>query len=233
METKDIRHANARRLLAAYKAENNIENGDGITQFAKEWGKARSQVSALMGLTMRKPIGSTLARSLEKLRNKPTGWLDIIHGDSSASIASNPGKKNDKPYMAWVPVITWNMAAKRGAAISWDDLEMADFCYPCMFGDDGISPWTYALEVNTDSMARLTGKSYPEGAVIYVEPDLSEFVVPGDIVIAKVDGQQGALFRELASEGGNNFLKPFNPTYPKIFDTFTVLGKVIGMYQPE
>ena len=91
---------------------------------------------------------------------------------------------------------------------------------------------TYALRVEGDSMTSPSGRSYPEGCVIYVDPEQNN-VVPGDRVIAKLASTQHVVFKQLASDGSRQYLKPLNPIHPPIFDEFEILGRVIGMWMDD
>lgn len=68
---------------------------------------------------------------------------------------------------------------------------------------------TYVLSVSGDSMVNTNGRTYPEGCVIYVDPDQRD-VVSGDRVIAKVNGDNQVTFRVLDVDGRKQFLRPLN-----------------------
>lgn len=69
METIDlIRLDNARRLL---------KEVGGQKAMIEKTGRSQSQISQIMGAKAFKPIGKTVARSLEKTFNKNKGWMDV------------------------------------------------------------------------------------------------------------------------------------------------------------
>ncbi len=70
---------------------------------------------------------------------------------------------------------------------------------------------TYALRVRGDSMVSDRGDSFPEGAVIVVEPELA--AAPGDYVIA-LNAENETTFKQLVKDGGELYLKPLNSRYP-------------------
>lgn len=78
-------------------------------------------------------------------------------------------------------------------------------------------------------MTAPTGRSFPEGIDIFVDPEQRGGVVPNDFVIAKINGRDAVTFKQLACEEGRPYLRPLNPSpkYEPIFDEFRVLGKVI------
>ncbi|WP_143072385.1 MULTISPECIES: LexA family transcriptional regulator [unclassified Variovorax] len=70
---------------------------------------------------------------------------------------------------------------------------------------------TYALRVSGDSMVSETGDSFPEGAIVIVEPEME--AVPGDYVIA-LNANNETTFKQLVKDGGELYLKPLNTRYP-------------------
>ena len=126
-----------------------------------------------------------------------------------------------------VPVISWV------AAGSWD--EAADPYAPgdgqnwkaCPVSHSGR---TYALRVRGDSMTAPHGKSYPDGCLIFVDPERR---VPehGQPVIAKINGDAEVTFKLFMRDAGRVWLRALNPAYPPITDEFAVLGSVIGKWE--
>ncbi len=102
---------------------------------------------------------------------------------------------------------------------------LASFVCPIVHG-----PNTYALRIENDSMQASQGRSYPEGAVIFVDPDAVNNIQSGDRVIAKLSSHKKAVFKTFVEDGHNQFLKSLNPDYPIIKRQFTLIGKVIGMW---
>lgn len=83
------------------------------------------------------------------------------------------------------------------------------------------------LQVEGDAMTAPLGISVPEGMLILVDPALEAEV--GKLVIARCKDRPGATFRQLSEEGGQRYLKPLNPTYPKVVLTehCVILGVVV------
>lgn len=75
-------------------------------------------------------------------------------------------------------------------------------------------PAGFWLKVRGDSMTSPAGKSFPEGMLILVNPDLG--VEPGHYVVAKLVDTQEATFKQLVEDAGAKFLKPLNPAWPMI-----------------
>lgn len=127
------------------------------------------------------------------------------------------------PLISWVQAGEWNAAAdplQPGDAERW---------LPC---PTGHGPQTYALRVRGDSMTAVHGRSYPEGCIIYVDPDLRS-PVNGARVIAKLSGSDEVTFKVFKEEDGRRWLQPLNPTHEPIRVPFRVLGTVIGKWEDE
>jgi SOS-response transcriptional repressor LexA len=81
------------------------------------------------------------------------------------------------------------------------------------------------LTVVGDAMTAPSGPSVAEGMLILVDPDVE--AVPGKLVIAQWPESSEAIFRKLSEEGGQRYLVPLNPTYPK--SLFTDECRIIGV----
>ncbi|MNM64200.1 Peptidase S24-like protein [compost metagenome] len=69
------------------------------------------------------------------------------------------------------------------------------------------------LTVENDAMSAASGRSVPQGMRILVDPGLA--AEAGRLVIARQPGRS-AIFRELAEEGGQQYLKALNSSYPAL-----------------
>ncbi|CRL51700.1 S24 family peptidase [Pseudomonas sp. SIMBA_041] len=83
------------------------------------------------------------------------------------------------------------------------------------------------LVVVGDAMTAPTGVSIAEGMMILVDPAIVP--EPGKMVIAQWSDSTEATFRKLIEEGGQRYLVPLNPTYPKALytDECRILGVVV------
>ncbi|PQP02572.1 MULTISPECIES: LexA family transcriptional regulator [Pseudomonas] len=81
------------------------------------------------------------------------------------------------------------------------------------------------LVVVGDAMTAPTGPSIAEGMLILVDPAIVP--EPGKLVIAQWPGSAEAVFRKLIEEGGQRYLVPLNPTYPKAL--YTEECRIIGV----
>lgn len=131
---------------------------------------------------------------------------------------------DDPPPLKTVPLISWVQAGESELAIDLFQPGDADEWLICPVPH---SDRTYALRVQGDSMTAPSGKSYPEGIDIFVDPEQRGGPGSGDLVIAKINGRDAVTFKQIAIEDGRMYLKPLNPKWDPIFEEFRVLGKVI------
>ena len=83
------------------------------------------------------------------------------------------------------------------------------------------------LVVVGDAMTAPSGLSIAQDMLILVDPAVE--AVPGKLVIARWPDSAEATFRKLIEEGGQRYLVPLNPTYPKTLytDECRIIGVVV------
>jgi SOS-response transcriptional repressor LexA len=91
---------------------------------------------------------------------------------------------------------------------------------------------TFAVRVRGDSMTAAHGKSYPEGCIIFVDPDQCS-PSNGARVLAKLNGSEEVTFKVFKDEDGRRWLQPLNQSHQPIRDEFRVIGTVIGKWEDE
>ena len=119
----------------------------------------------------------------------------------------------------------------RYPVLGWDELGVADGTEPGVFEQtdylaQGKAFW---LTVENDAMSAVSGRSVPQGMRMLVVPGLD--AEPGRLVIARQPGKP-AIFRELAEEGGQRYLKALNSNYPTLLceDGCEFLGVVVRVH---
>lgn len=127
------------------------------------------------------------------------------------------------PLISWVQAGDWTEAAdplQPGDAERW-------LPCPVMHGKRA-----FALRVRGDSMTSTYGRSYPEGSIIFIDPDRRS-PINGDRVIAKLTGTAEVTFKVFKEEDGRRWLQPLNPSHQPIREAFNILGTVIGKWEDE
>lgn len=97
-------------------------------------------------------------------------------------------------------------------------------------------PKTFCLVVEGESMRNPGSRpSYEPGDIIFVDPD--RWHKPGDRVVARLDDQETATFKQYMEEDGRKMLKALNPDWkPRYIDingNASICGVVVGKWVPE
>ncbi|WP_158594547.1 LexA family protein [Ralstonia pseudosolanacearum] len=122
------------------------------------------------------------------------------------------------PLISWVQAGMWtdiidNFAP--GDADEWKDCSKD-------LGKSG-----YCLRVKGDSMTDVGGQySFPEGMILYVNPDLQ--ANPGDFIIVRRDNKE-ATFKRLVSVDGELYLLALNPNWPNRYLKLTQDDQICGV----
>lgn len=210
---EQIRNENLRQLVQ--------ENG-GVNAFSAKIGRSQAQISQWLNNSINsetgKPrnISSRSCRFIEKSLGLREGWFDIEHHSNVESIE----------VLGMVPVISW-VAAGLWTPITDQSIEPSEWLpCPVKHGEG-----TYALIVRGQSMYNPTGeRSFKDGDIIFVDPTLD--AQNKDFVIARLDNESEATFKQLIVEDGQKMLMAINPDWkPKfipINGNASILGVVIG-----
>lgn len=145
----------------------------------------------------------------------------VIREPDAAKGESPDLAKKYNPYFRY-PVSDWRESCevRDGEPAVYDHarFELTDY------HAQGAAFW---LRVTGDAMTAPSGISIAEGMMILVDPAIVP--QPGKLVIAQWPGSPEATFRKLIEEGGQRYLVPLNPTYPKALytDACRIIGVVV------
>ncbi|MDE1488912.1 LexA family transcriptional regulator [Xenorhabdus bovienii] len=109
------------------------------------------------------------------------------------------------------PLISWVCAGNWSEAVEPYHRRAVDDWYETTVSCSNDSFW---LEVKGDSMTSPSGLSIPEGMMILVDPEVAP--VNGKLVVAKLERENEATFKQYIVDAGNYYLKPLNPQYRMI-----------------
>lgn len=191
----------------------------GPAQVARESGTPKSHFSAMSAA--KRGLGDDLAEKLETLYNKPAGWFDQPVGD--VNVVAGPALRGQVPLISWVRAGSFCEAMDPfapGDAERWMDCPV------------NHSSSTFALRVRGDSMTAPhgNGRTYPEGCIIFVDPERRS-PVNGERIVACLESTHEVTFKVYKNEDGRQWLQPLNPSHEPIRESFKVLGTVLGKWE--
>lgn len=110
------------------------------------------------------------------------------------------------------PLISWVCAGNWSEAVEPYHRKAVDDWYETTVNCSNESFW---LEVKGDSMTSPSGGlSIPEGMMILVDPEVAP--TSGKLVVAKLEQENEATFKQYIADAGQHYLKPLNPQYRMI-----------------
>lgn len=158
-------------------------------------------------------------------------WLATGEGPMAAAVAPS-GSSNVEPgpdVKGRVPLVSWVQAGAWCEACTPVDVSEVERWLDCPVPH---SKSTFVLRVRGDSMTAPTGnaRTYPEGCLIFVDPE-RRTPVNGDRIVACLVGSNEVTFKVFKDEDGRRWLQPLNPSHEPIREPFKVLGTVIGKWE--
>lgn len=199
-----VRDEFARRLAQACKEFGLEEHGRGV-KLAKAIGVTPKAVSKwLTGEAMprREPM-----EALAKYLRVDRAWLQLgVSSPINQANVSYIGKHKDGrnfPLISWVSAGSWLEAVEpyRKEEIDvWPETTV------------DASEGSFWLRVKGDSMTSPVGFTVPEGMIILVDPDKE--AVSGKLVVAKLENENEATFKQFMVDAGRKYLKALNPHHP-------------------
>lgn len=152
-----------------------------------------------------------------------TGEGPMLAESAQSNVSPAPDMRGKVPLISWVRAGSFCEAADPfvpGDAERWMECPV------------NHSETTFALRVRGDSMTAPhgNGRTYPEGCIIFVDPE-KRSPVNGDRIVACLDGSHEVTFKVYKNEDGRQWLQPLNPTHEPIREPFKVLGTVLGKWE--
>ncbi|MCY0791949.1 LexA family transcriptional regulator [Morganella morganii] len=149
------------------------------------------------------PNGVNLQQLAEALETDARWLTDgIMSTEANVRFSKLNNPRGEYPLISWVSAGNWCEALEpyhRKSIDKW--YETTVHC----------SEDSFWLEVKGDSMTAPSGLSIPEGMVILVDPKVEPS--SGKLVVAKIDTDNEATFKQYIVDAGNHYLKPLNPQY--------------------
>ncbi|TMP88541.1 XRE family transcriptional regulator [Pseudoalteromonas ruthenica] len=184
----------------------------GLTQYqlADQVGTAQTSIQKIEKGDTKNPrnieaIARVLNCSPEYLR------FGVGEGDN---VSSGPVVKRQLPLISWVQAGAWSEIQEVSP------VEAEHFMCPVNCSDK-----SFVLKVQGISME----PKFLDGDLIFVDPEARP--EHGSYVVARLDEENQATFKQLIIEGGQKFLKALNPNWPDplmpINGNCTIVGKVV------
>lgn len=193
MNSKDIRRENLRALAKSI---------GGITALAKLLDKSQSQISHLIGTNPIKNIGDRLANQIEKVFNKPHGWLDHEHPELVKLLGIDSSLQKRGFNIEWVPLIHWQQISYW---LSHPE-NIASLVHEYLPVNFHITPKTFALKLHNDGIFGDFTAHNQKDIHIIVEP--KQDAEPGEVVLAAIGNDEEIAIRHYTKDGNKNVLKP-------------------------
>lgn len=146
-----------------------------------------------------------------------TSLSELERSENSIAEASKPYNHKNT-----VPLVDWKQLTEPKAH------EIAPLI-PC---PTSHGPSTFATRVKDNTMTAQYGRSYPEGCIIFIDPDRANEAQSGDRVYALIEGKIPS-FKQYGEADGERYLQSINLQYPIITRPFEIKGLVIGCWIPE
>lgn len=135
-------------------------------------------------------------------------------GSENSNVVPGPTLKSAVPLISWVQAGAWSDITEIKA------YEAERYLCPVKCSD-----LTFALKVQGVSME----PKFFDGDLIFVDPEAE--CIHGSYVVARLDDDNQATFKQLIIESGHKFLKAANPNWPEqlipINGNCTLVGKVV------
>lgn len=185
--------------------------GDRVKIKRLEMGLSQEELAIKSGTTQQSIVNVETGKTksprnlldLAKALNVSPEYLKYGGDGSNVSYVGVKESKNHYPLVSWVSAGCWLEAIE---PYRKDDIDE----WPETTVDaSGGSFW---LRVKGDSMTSPVGFTVPEGMIILVDPEKD--AVNGNLVVAKLENDNEATFKQYMVDAGRKYLKALNPHHP-------------------
>lgn len=156
-------------------------------------------------------------KEVEAIADKMGVSMGKILGRGSGQ-SKEDGPPGRIPVVSFVMAGSWTEASdpfEPGAADDWT------------YTTKDVGQSGYALRVEGDSMTASSGRTFPEGSIVIVDPRKQS---PNDrqFIVAKLEGHDAVTFKQFRRDDlGRLWLQPLNPQHEPIREEFRVLGTIV------
>jgi SOS-response transcriptional repressor LexA len=196
----------------------------GLTQdeLAKKVGIVRRQIAAYEGGEAR-PREKALV-NLAAALGTSVAWLTSGKGDGpDTSQIKRTVTVREVPLLTHVQVM--------GIGFDFDNFRKSASASDFIPAPPEAGEYSFAIEVNGNSMESSSGVSFPDGTIIIVDPELMP--EHGDFGLFSLVDIGSFAFKQYIVDQGKGYLHSLNPLYPMIpvNSSVTAIGKVISSHQ--
>lgn len=138
--------------------------------------------------------------------------LSVPKTKEPSNIEPGPELQGSYPVISWVQAGDWSQIYE----LNRSEVDH----YPCPVK---CSPRTFILKVCGMSMSPV----FNEGELIFIDPDIE--ATSGKYVVARLDDENEATFKQLIIESGHRYLKAANPAWPTQIQSINGNCTIVGV----
>lgn len=199
-----------------------------LKRLRKEKGLTQADLAELANTTQqtiqriesRQSKGKRVVEQVAKALEVSPSWL--LFGEKK-----DVPSKISSPQFRQIPVLSWISAGNGISTEHYDINDISEYVSVpmCLCG-----PKSYALIIKGDSMeCNSPGKkSFLTGEKIVIDPEKMPY--SSCFVVALINSQSEAVFKQYFEDGPKHYLKPLNPDYPivEMTEEMRIIGVVVA-----